>query len=557
MGTRKQQVIRFRPRGVSDTINGDNSPSGAMASLQNLIQDPATPNCFICRPANTSLFNFNSPAIWGKFLWGEANWGPAMGSSIGVVTVAAEVGNVIYGLVGVLTGAFAGKDVPFAFNTATEAFVPVSGVTVANCPTSQATSGAWVPPQMTLTGVDFIVTHVGFPGGVGAYFGWFDVTTPTAPAWHAGNTTTNALPSVPQGAGTFNNRTYFLCGNLAYYTDTLELNMTNSNQSLSVGDYTSVTCVAPLPVGTTSEGIIQGLILFKLNTTHLLTGDVTANTSGIGQPLTLNQLSSSVGTGAPRSAVSTPEGVRFMASDGARVINFFGSMSEPDGDLAVPFINAVVPSRVAAAYNTNTYRICVQNGDAVGSPYQDYWYNLLRRSWTGPHTFQYDLAVALGNQFILASNILPGQLWNSFVVQDYAGLGNTFVENGVQLSWTYETCPMTDLENIYANCSDRATIDLAVPAEGETYNFVAQNESATALGTGSIAATTGAAVWGSFVWDAADWGPSATGLTARTIPWNDTIVFNRLSVLGSGISSLGFKIGSLHLAYKRLNYFLN
>lgn len=551
MGTRKQQVIRFRPRGVSDTIDGDNSPAGAMPSLQNLIQDPATPNCFICRPANTPLFDFNAPAIWGKFIWGEANWGPAEGDNIGVITVNAQVGNIIYGLVGVLSGTYAGKDVPFAFDYATQSFLPVSGITVADCPTSQPTSGAWVPPQMTLTGVDFIVTHVGFPGGAGAYFGWFDVTIPAAPIWHAGNTATNPLPSVPQAVGTFNNRTYFSCGNLEFYTDTLALNMTNSNQSLSVGDYTPITCVAPLPVGTTSEGIIQGLILFKLNTAYLLTGDV------VTMNLSLNQLSSSVGTGAPRSAVSTPEGVRFMAGDGVRVINFFGVMSNPDADLAVPFINAVTPSRVAAAFNTNTYRICVQNGAAVGSPFQDYWYNLLRHSWTGPHTFQYDMAIALGNQFILASNILPGKLWDSFVVQDYAGLGNTFIENGIQLSWVYETCPMTDLDNIYANCSDRATIDIAAPAEGQIYNFTAQNESFSALASGSIQAAVGAAIWGSFVWGEANWGPGQTGLTALTIPWNDTIVFNRLSVKGVGQSSLGFKIGSLHLAYKRLNYFLN
>lgn len=556
MGTRKQQVIRFRPRGVSDTLDGDNSSPGACASLQNLIQDPTTPYIFTCRPANTPIFDFNAPAIWGKFVWGEADWGSAEGSSLGVITAGFQVGNIIYGLIGTLLGSFAGKDVPFAFDMTTQAFLPVSGITVADCPVSQATSGAWVPPQMTLTGIDLVVTHIGFDG-VTNYFGWFDVTNPLLPVWHAGNTTANGLPSVPQGAGTFNNRTYFACGNLMFYTDTLDLNMTNSNQSLSVGDYTHITCVAPLPVGTTSEGIIQGLILFKLTTTYLLIGDEIANVSGVGQPLALNQLSSSVGTGAPRSAVSTPEGVRFMASDGMRVINFFGVMSNPDPDLAVPFINAVTPSRVAAAFNSNTYRICIQNGASIGSPFQDYWLNLLRRSWTGPHTFQYDLAIPLGNQFVLASNILPGKLWNSFAIQNYAGLGNTFVENGVQLSWIYETCPMTDLDNIYANNADRMTVELALPSEGQTYNFIAQNEDGNLLATANITAPTGATIWGSFVWGAANWGSGASGLKGITAPWDQTVVFDKLTVKGSGFSALDFKIGSLQIGYKRLNYLLN
>lgn len=535
MATTQELAVRFKPRSVADTVSGDNSPPGACTALTNLIPDPSTPNCYICRPANTVLINFTA-------------WGAAPGT-VGVQTAGYQVGNIIYGLVGITSGSYAGKDYPFAYNVTTSAFLTTSGITTSNVPASQATTGAWTPPQMTLTGIDLVTSHIGFDG-VTNFFGWFDVTVPIAPVWHAGNTTTNALPSVPQAAQSFNNRTYFMCGSKAYYTDTLALSMANSNQSLNVGDYTNVTAFAQLPVGTTSQGIVQGLLAFKLNSIYLITGDVTTTNLG------LNLISPSVGTAAPRTVVPTPEGVAFMAIDGIRVINFFAIVSEPNKDIAVPFIYAITPSRACAGFNSDTYRICVQNGNVPGSPYQDYWYHISRKSWTGPHSFKYDLAIPLGNAFALASNSIIGKTWQSFVVQGSAG-GSAFTENGVVLAWVYQTAPMTDLDNIYANCAIHSTIEIAAPASGQTYNFIAQNENGTGLANASISELTSQTVWGSFNWGQANWGASTSGLIPLTIPWNADVVFNRLVIQGTGPSALGFKISSFHLGYKRLKYLLN
>ncbi len=456
MKTAEEFSIRFVPRGVSDTVLGDNSPPGACSALQNLIYDPGTPGCVICRPASALLTDFSTL--------------PGTPGTPGVVTVAYQVDNIIYGLVGITAGTYAGKDYPFAYDTVGGAFITMSGITTSNVPISQATAGAWVPPQMSLTGVDLVLTHIGFDG-VSNFFGWFDITTPSAPTWNAGNTATHGLPTVPQAVQQFNNRTYFFCGNIAFYTDTLALTMTNSNQSFTLGDLTPITCAAPLPVGTTSQGIIQGILTFKINQVFLITGDVTFS------DLAVNLLSPSVGTAAPRSVVPTPEGVKFMALDGIRKIDFFGFVSPPDPDLAVPFIYATIPSRVAAGYNFDIYRICVQNNSLPGAPFQDYWYDIKRKGWNGPHTFQYDLAIPLGNNFVLAANILPAKLWNSFVVQGEEGGGSTFIENGAQLLWVYRTSPMTDAGNMYANSMKRATIEIASPAVGAAYGFTAENES--------------------------------------------------------------------------------
>jgi hypothetical protein len=535
MATPGEQVVRFQPRSVADTIAGDNSPPGACAALTNLIPDPSTPSCFICRPANLKIIDFTA-------------WGAAPGT-VGVVSVGYEVGSIIYGLVGITSGAFSGYDYPFAFDILTSAFLTVSGTITGKVPTSQATTGDWSPPQMALTGIDLVVSHIGFSGG--NFFGWFDVTTPTSPSWNAGNTATNGLPSVPQAVQTFNNRTYFMCGNLAYYTDTLALNMTNSNQSLSIGDYTSVTAFAPLPLSTTSQGVIQGLLAFKLNSIYQITGDVATMNLG------LNQISPSVGTAAPRTVVPTPEGVAFMAVDGIRIVNFFSELSEPNKDLAVPFIYAVTPSRACAGFNSDTYRICVENGAKVGSPFEDYWFHISRKTWTGPHSFNYDLALPYGNDFVLASNSRIASAWQSFVVQGHNNQGTTFVENGTALTWVYATAPMTDLGNIYANGNLRATVEIASPASGQVYNFIAQDESGTGLAVGQIMLTVAQTIWGVFIWGVSKWGATVTGLLPLTIPWNQAVVFNRLAITASGPSALGFKISSFNLAYKRLKYLLN
>lgn len=536
MTTPGEFAARFRPRGVCDTISGDNSPPGACANLMNLIPDYSTPACFVCRPANTELIDFSGL--------------PGTPGTAGVCTVAYSIGTLIAGLVGITSGTYSGYDIPFVYDTTTASFLTVSGITTSNVPTSQATSGAWIPPCMTLTGVDLVVTHPGFDGMTN-FFGHFDMTTPSSPAWSAGNTATNGLPSVPTACATFVNRTRFVCGNAVYYTDTLDLTMTNSNQSQTLGDYTPVLGLCPLAVSNQTNAIAQGLLGFKENSVYLITGDVA--TTNLGS----NLLTPSVGTQAPRSVVPTPYGVVFMANDGIRTINFLAQLSEPNADLALPFIYSVTPSRVAAAFNSDVYRLCTQNGGSPDSPFQDYWYNFRYEAWTGPHSFAYDTIVPFSNDFALASNAVAGKMWDSYVVQGHAGAGDSFTENGTSLSFVYQPAPMTDLDNIYANEVLRSTIEMAIPAQGQTYSFLAQNESGTTLASASISAASNQPIWGSFKWGQADWGAATSGLLPYTIPWDSEIVCNRMAIEMTGASSLGFRISSFHNAYKRLNYLLN
>ena len=104
----------------------------------------------------------------------------------GVVSVMLTVGSRIYGMIG--SGRNTGRDEPFCFDTSTNTFVSISGVTAGNSPLTPSTSGNWVPPTMALVGVKLIVTHPGYTGGSN-FFGWFDLTTPSTPVWNAGNVT--------------------------------------------------------------------------------------------------------------------------------------------------------------------------------------------------------------------------------------------------------------------------------------------------------------------------------------------------------------------------------
>lgn len=186
----RAQPVRFSPAGLSDSLDETDLFPGAMASLQNLIPDPSTKNVWTCRPGSTletSFAGFTTP---------------------GFVSVYKVVGSYVYGMVA--SGLTAGKDQPFAFDLVTGAFVTVTGVTAANVPTTQASIGDWTPPTMDLIGVNLVVTHPGFDG-VTNFFGWFDLTNPLTPHWHAGNLASpGAIESLGTitGGATYVNGTY-------------------------------------------------------------------------------------------------------------------------------------------------------------------------------------------------------------------------------------------------------------------------------------------------------------------------------------------------------------
>src|SRR5207247_11259295 len=87
----------------------------------------------------------------------------------------------------------------------------------------------------------------------------------------------------------------------------------------------------------------------------------------------------------------TPAGLAFGSPQGVGILSTQMQIGAPIGiagsGISLPFIYAEEPSRMCAAYNNDILRISVQNGIALETPFQEWWYDFDRQIWTGPHTF--------------------------------------------------------------------------------------------------------------------------------------------------------------------------
>lgn len=184
MPLRNLTPIPWRPRGLSDSLDGSNVQPGSMKQLVNLVPAPSTPNLFIPRCASelqTSFPGFTTP---------------------GMISAITIIGTRAYGMVA--SGRFAGHDEPFIFDIAQGRFVTIAGVNANNVPRSPLTSGDWSPPTITApTNSRIIFTHPGFSaaGPLTPYFGWLDVSAFKSVNALKGNTTTGSpiITSVNDG----------------------------------------------------------------------------------------------------------------------------------------------------------------------------------------------------------------------------------------------------------------------------------------------------------------------------------------------------------------------
>ena len=538
MSLRNASPLKFSPRGLSDALDGSEVFSGAMASLQNLIPDPSTRSLWQCRPAGASRTTF------GGF------------SSPGFISCLKIIGNIAYGMIA--TSRFAGNDEPFAYNLSNNTFLTISGVLAANTPISPASSGAWVPPTMDLVGTNVLVTHPGFTGSGGVFFGWFDISNPAAISWNGGNLTgLVTFTTPPSSVKNFNGRAYWITNPPAgqpalIFSDVLvPRNVTNANQILTFDDNVPLTALGALPLNNQLGGIIQALIGFKgVQNMSQVTGDA-ASTSN---PLSKNALNVATGTISPNSIASTAKGLAFVAPDGLRMIDFNANVSDPTGvdgmGKTLPFIYSLAPSRICAAANGSVYRVTTQDGSLVGSPFAEYWYDFTRQIWSGPHTFPASLIASWVNTFIMAPNGVTGSLWQSDYVQSST---SSFTENGVALTFNWTSCMLPDTNQMAEYAMVQSTIYMG-QNPGATYNVFALDQNGSVLQSAPLVNTQSATVWGGFQWGHALWGGGASNLFPQAVPWTQPVVFRRMQISLQGPSSLAVKVGTMHLRYQQLGY---
>lgn len=535
MPIRKAVPYHFSPVGASDALDSTNIFKGAMGSLQNLIPDVTTKNLWQCRPASISKTTF------GTF------------TTPGFISAFKIVGTRAYGMIA--SGRNPGFDEPFCFDLPTQTFQVVTGITGANVPVSPASSGTWTPPIMDLIGVRLVVTHPGFTGGGGMFFGWFDISDPANITWSAGNTAPTALAAPPIAVAQFGGRAWFLVnpptGNpAAYFSDVLlATTITLGTQILTFNDNTPLTAAAGLPLTSQLGGIIQSLIVFKgVSNIYQITGDAATNN------LSMNSLNVATGTLSPLSVCTTPKGLAFIAPDGLRIIDFQARVSDPIGNsgdgVATPFVYSVIPSRVAAACNTNIIRVQVQNGFATGSPSQEWWLHLSRGVWSGPHTFASSLIQPYSNTFIKTAIGVDAKLFQSDPVQSVT---STYVENGTQMTFAWQTSMMPDPEQMAEFALGETTINMAL-APSITVSVSAGDQEGALYDTVAVVATGTPTIWGAFTWGQALWQGAANALYPRPINWAIPIVFRRLFLGATGSCASGVKIGDAFLRLQKLGY---
>jgi hypothetical protein len=368
----------------------------------------------------------------------------------------------------------------------------------------------------------------------------------SAPLWGAGNTNTNPLSQVPVAVAGFNGRAYFGLGPYLVYSDVLKpLQVSFASQALVIGDNTSITAIASVPL--TSQltgGVQQSLTVFKgAGALTQITGD--AATANLSQ----NTVAGSVGTLAPNTISETPYGTAFIAIDGLRVLGLTGTLSEPIGSngsgVVVPFLNALYPSRMASAYAEDIFRTTVQNAAAPGQPIYEYWFNFKTEEWTGPHTCPMRVIDPYpnGSSFIGAPWATNGVAWQSGVLPVSTSI---YTENGAQLTWTFQTSLLPDNHEGTFNKVMQTSIALAIYASDVLLVSAVDDKGAT-LDAVNVSGFSGApSYWGAGVWGTALWGAAAPYLRELPVLWHQPLIFRQASISITGASSPGQQIGNIY-----------
>ena len=531
----REYPIHFTAKGLCDALDASMAFPGACLTMQNVIFDQSNPELVVARPGVglpfTDFTGFDLPTY---------------------VSVFVVIGTVVYGMVA--TSRTAGHDEPFAYDTATDSFIPISGVTGANVPATQPISGDWKPPVMAMIGIDMVVAHVGFSGIGNNFVGRIDLTNPLAPVWSSFNTAPISLPTVPIAVANFNNRAWYGFLNQAWFSDPLiPTAMTNAGQALTIGDITPIIAFCGLPIQTTSAGVIGALLVFKEFQVWQITGDFAVTGS-----LSLNFLTLTTGTNSPRSVVMSPTGVIFLGIDGPYYVSAYGQIlpvcqtfTGLVQDVRQPFQNIRNPTRAAASFTGAIYRICVETIVLGQETINDYWFDLTVRRWNGPHTFAYDEAAQLGNRFVISDRNLGAFLFFSQYLPDLTSVHN---DNGVPLSVNLQSSFYPKTENINEKQVIETTIELASQSATLTYIINAYDENFSLIGTAQITIVSALPLWGSVIWGAFDWASGTDTPLTYEVPWAAPLVFKKLSLQVLAVSAANAAIGTSFCKYKDNGY---
>jgi hypothetical protein len=536
MTLRNSKPMSWAPLGLSDSVDATAGFPGCMLSLSNLIPAPQGRGLWICRPASIKSSSFSGY------------------TSPGFVSAIKVIGTKVYGMVA--SGRNPGKDEPFIYDAVSGLFTTISGITSANTPASPSTSGDWTPPTLDQIGSKIIFTHPGFNTGGGYFIGVLDISNPSFPAWSAGNLTGGLISftTLPVAVQQFNGRAWYAVGDAIIFSDTTNpINCTFGTQVLILGFNVPIVALVGLPLSALTGGIIQSLMAF-VDGSYIY--QVVGDAASIANPLSLNQLNVATGTPSQNSVCATPVGLCFISSEGLRFVDFTATISEPLGSdgqgVSQPFFFALFPTRMQLAYAGDVIRVTLQNGLVSGSPFQEYFYHLSKKRWSGPHTFPASMIDGYGSSFIMSPVGVLGSLWQSNITP---GITNTYVENGAQLQFSFSSPLVPDTSDMDMHSIIEQTINLQ-PNLMDLYVFAVLNEQGTILGLTQVQGTGVPTIWGGFNWGSANWAGNAQNFATFQLGYPTPLVFKRMFFQGSGPSSAGFMLGKSDIRVEALGYLL-
>jgi hypothetical protein len=213
----------------------------------------------------------------------------------------------------------------------------------------------------------------------------------------------------------------------------------------------------------------------------------------------------------------------------------------------------VTPTRWCGAYSTPIYRLCGPTVIAGVQSVNDYWFDEHKRRWTGPHSFAYDCAGALGDVWCLSSANNPGILAQGSPVPNP---GFPLTNLGVAMNFTLQSATFPKSGDMAVKQSVEAQIELAAQNGVTSYVITAQNEQGNQIGTSTIQAGVNPPLWGTMIWGAFTWTSASTPLRPKTypVPWAAPLVFEKmqLNITGSITAALG--IGTFYARFQKTGY---
>lgn len=474
--------------------------------------------------------------------------------TVGLTTSLTGVGNTA----GLAVGQqIAGANIPVG--TTIAALPGGSTVTM-----SQAGTGSATGEQVTFTG-----TTITMSGNATATADGVSITiaggTMSSPLWGAGDTDMNPLPVKPVGVAQFYGRAYYALGldGIVYSDSGFPTRVSNQTavQALLPSNGLPVTAVASqmLSAPLVSTGIVQALVAFQNVSAMLqITGD-----QALGN-LAMNALPVATGTASPLSIIATELGTAFASPEGVRVVQFNGQVSPPIGDagrgVTVPWIFSETPSRVCGAAASHTLRMTAQNGSVPGLPWEEWWWDVGRKIWSGPMSLIPSLIQPWQggdnqNTFIVTPQGVLAELWQADSVPSTT---SSYAENGEQMTWAFQTTPLPDP----GDASMKAMIEMSfagafpppLQATVEASDIDGSSDHTTVVPINQSPETP--PYWGVAVWGISTWTGASAGFQQFPVYWSGPVVFKQAVITLSGPSDGAVQLGNIYLIYERTGYML-